>query len=175
MEIWFELFEETQALIDDIVVAENEESREQLYEIRHAIPAGVNEIVIANGMPKVGTDFSVPDNALRDIMEIYKSVKMRNILFGHIGDNHLHLNLFPKNQEELLQSKKIYREMALKAVALGGSVSAEHGIGKIKAPLLADMMGEEVIQKYRKIKEFLTQMPFWAKVLFIRQSFLLLL
>ena len=79
---------------------------------------------------------------------------MRNILFGHIGDNHLHLNLFPKNQEELLQSKKIYREMALKAVALGGSVSAEHGIGKIKAPLLADMMGEEVIQKYRKIKDY---------------------
>ena len=37
--------------------------------IRHAIPAGVNEIVIANGMPKVGTDFSVPDNALRDIMD----------------------------------------------------------------------------------------------------------
>ena len=154
LENWFELFEETQALIDDIVVAENEESREQLYDIRHAIPAGVNEIVIANGMPKVGTDFSVPDNALRDIMEIYKSVQMRNILFGHIGDNHLHLNLFPKNQEELLQSKKIYREMALKAVSLGGSVSAEHGIGKIKASLLADMMGEEVIQKYRKIKEF---------------------
>ena len=32
LENWFELFEETQALIDDIVVAENEESREQLYD-----------------------------------------------------------------------------------------------------------------------------------------------
>ena len=45
-------------------------------------------------------------------------------------------------------------QMALQAVALGGSVSAEHGIGKIKATLLSDMMGEEVMQTYRKIKAF---------------------
>ena len=154
LESWFELFDQSNALVDDIIVAEDDESREQLYTIRHAIPAGVNEIVISNGMPKVGTDFSVPDHALRDMMKIYQNVSMQNILFGHIGDNHLHMNLFPKNSNELQQAKELYRNMALQAVDLGGSVSAEHGIGKLKAQLLSDMMGEEVMQKYKIIKAY---------------------
>ena len=112
----------------------------------------MNEIVIANGMPKVGTDFSVPDTALRAMMEHYSTVPLRNVLFGHIGDNHLHLNLFPQDKEELAQARLLYRELALKAVALGGSVSAEHGIGKIKTQLLSDMMGSEVVKLYQQVK-----------------------
>ena len=53
------------------------------------------------------------------------------MLFGHIGDNHLHLNLLPKNDEELAVAKAFYDTLK-HAIALGGSVSAEHGIGKVK-------------------------------------------
>jgi len=160
LEQWFEKLEDCQALVDDIIVAENEEEREKLYAVRHAIPAGVNEIVIANGMPKVGTDFSVPDDGLWHIMEAYESVPMEHILFGHIGDNHLHLNLLPSSEEELLFAKEIYRELALMAVSLGGTVSAEHGIGKIKRDLLADMLGDYVINSFRQLKRRLD--PNWV-------------
>ena len=68
LELWFEMLESCGALVDDLILAEDEASREQLYQVRHAIPAGVNEMVIANGMPKVGTDFSVPDHGLQPMM-----------------------------------------------------------------------------------------------------------
>ena len=92
-------------------------------------------------------------------MNVYASVPMKNILFGHIGDNHLHLNLLPSSKEELVQARELYKKLALKAVSLGGSVSAEHGIGKIKRGLLADMVGASVINSFRALKEHLD--PNW--------------
>ena len=152
LEQWFEALEKADALCDDIIAADDDESRNRLYTIRHAIPAGVNEIVIANGMPKIGTDFSVPDQALRRIMEIYSEVKMRHVLFGHIGDNHLHLNLLPASEQELIEARQLYRKLAHEALSLGGSVSAEHGIGKIKKSLLADMVGTDALAAFRALK-----------------------
>ena len=110
-------------------------------------------------MPKVGTDFAVPDQALAEVMALYHSVDMKHILFGHIGDNHLHLNLLPESQAELDRAKQLYRELALAAVKMGGTVSAEHGIGRIKRQLLADMVGEAVIDRFQQLKEKLD--PAW--------------
>ena len=84
---------------------------------------------------------------------------MPHVLFGHIGDNHLHLNLLPRNQGELQQAKKIYRELALLAVSHGGTVSAEHGIGKIKRQLLADMVGPNTIGRFHELKSHID--PHW--------------
>ena len=136
------------ALCDDIIAAEDDESRARLYSIRHAIPAGVNETVIANGMPKVGTDFSVPDAAMREMMQEYQDISMPHVLFGHMGDNHLHLNFLPRTADELIEAKRLYRVLALKAVSLGGTVSAEHGIGRM-VTLLADMVGGVVLARFR--------------------------
>ena len=44
----------------EVLFAEQPRDVERLLAIRHAVPAGVNEQVVANGMPKVGTDFAVP-------------------------------------------------------------------------------------------------------------------
>ena len=156
---WFDCLEEHNALTDDIIAAENDAERERLYQVRHAIPAGVNEQIIANNMPKVGTDFSVPDSGLREMMRAYANVPMQAVLFGHIGDNHLHLNLLPKTEEQLKEARTLYRVLAKKAVQLGGSVSAEHGIGKIKRSLLAYMIGEEVLASFRELKQTLD--PNW--------------
>lgn len=159
LEEWFDVLESHQALCDDIIAADDDESRKRLYAVRHAIPAGVNETVVANGMPKVGTDFSVPDSALREMMKHYQMISMPHVLFGHIGDNHLHLNLLPRSEAELSEAKAIYKELAMKAVALGGSVSAEHGIGRIKRALLADMVGGVVLARFRALKKALD--PKW--------------
>lgn len=153
LEQWFEVLEQHTPLCDDIIAAEDEESRNRLYSVRHAIPAGVNERLIANGMPKIGTDFSVPDHALEAMMSLYQAVPLPHVLFGHIGDNHLHLNLLPRSQAELIDAKRIYRELALQAVSYGGTVSAEHGIGRLKCGLLADMVGGVVMSRFRSLKK----------------------
>ena len=156
---WFDCLEDHNALCDDIIAADNDSERERLYQVRHAIPAGVNEQIIANKMPKVGTDFSVPDSGLREMMREYAQVPMQAVLFGHIGDNHLHLNLLPKDKEQLKEARTLYTVLAKKAVQLGGSVSAEHGIGKIKRSLLAYMVGDEVLTSFRQLKQTLD--PNW--------------
>ena len=77
---------------------------------------------------------------------------MPGICFGHIGDNHLHLNFFPRSPEELEEAREQYKTLAMHAVSLGGTVSAEHGIGKIKRSLLAQMVGPEVLSQFQSLK-----------------------
>lgn len=157
---WWEALMETEALADHTIVADDGAGRKRLYAVRHAIPAGVNETVVANGMPKLGTDFAVPDTALAQMMDAYSTVEMPTVCFGHIGDNHLHLNFLPRTPEELAQARSEYKRLARKAVSLGGTVSAEHGIGKIKRGLLSEMVGPEVVSSFVRLKRHLD--PAWV-------------
>jgi len=159
LEAWLDLLDGSEALVEESVFAQDDAGRRKLADMRHAVPAGINEQVVANGMPKLGTDCSVPHEALGEMVEAYLSVPIDHVLFGHIGDSHLHLNMLPKSKEELEKAKAIYRSLCTKAVALGGSVSAEHGIGKIKKAHFADMVGPEVLDRFRCLKTTLD--PHW--------------
>jgi D-lactate dehydrogenase (cytochrome) len=159
LEAWLGLIEAATPLAADTLFAQDGPSLERLHRMRHAVPAGVNEIVVRNGMPKVGTDCSVPHAALPEMMRAYADAPVAGVLFGHIGDSHLHLNMLPADAAQLAAAKAYYRDLCHKAVALGGSVSAEHGIGKIKRAHLADMVGPEVIAGFRALKSRLD--PSW--------------
>lgn len=156
LEAWFATLSESPgALADDTVLATDGPTRTQLLALRHAIPAGINEQVVRNGMPKVGTDLAVPDDALDTMMDAYEAATLPHVLFGHIGDNHLHLNLLPRTADELHLAHETYDALAHQAIALGGTVSAEHGIGKLKRRHLAWMVGEEVLEQFRALKRHL--------------------
>lgn len=157
---WWEALEESGALADDTVVTTDDAGRERLHVLRHAIPAGINERVVRNQMPKVSTDLAVPDEGLSEMMSLYEAAPLEHVLFGHIGDNHLHLNLLPRDSEELETAQAFYGGLARRAVALGGTVSAEHGIGKIKKAYLAHMVGEDVLEAFRALKRHLD--PAWV-------------
>ncbi|MFT5680637.1 MAG: D-lactate dehydrogenase (cytochrome) [Myxococcota bacterium] len=159
LEAWWDALVECDALAEDTIVAEDERGRARLHAVRHAIPAGINEQVVANGMPKVGTDFAVPHAHLAAMVARYHAVPLRHVLFGHIGDAHLHLNMLPTTAAELVEARAIYRELALSAVALGGTVSAEHGIGKIKRELLAEMVGAQTLAEFHALKRHVD--PAW--------------
>jgi D-lactate dehydrogenase (cytochrome) len=152
VEVWWEALVAGTALADDTIVADDESGIAKLQAVRHAVPAGVNEAVVAHGMPKIGTDFSVPSGALAEMMAAYEAVPLRHICFGHIGDNHLHLNMLPTTADELTGARALYGQLARRAVALGGTVSAEHGIGKLKRGLLAEMVGPDVLARFHALK-----------------------
>jgi D-lactate dehydrogenase (cytochrome) len=149
---WLDALDATGALVDDSIVAEDDTGLKRLHAIRHAIPASVNEQVVRNGMPKVGTDFAVPDAALADILAAYDAEDLPRVCFGHIGDNHLHLNFLPRTPDQLAIARERYKALARTAVSMGGTVSAEHGIGKIKRELLAEMVGPDVLSGFRALK-----------------------
>jgi D-lactate dehydrogenase (cytochrome) len=74
------------------------------------------------------------------------------VIFGHIGNNHVHVNILPRTLAEYECGKALYQQWAKQVVALGGSVSAEHGIGRLKVALLALMVGAEGVGQMRDLK-----------------------
>jgi len=132
-------------------------------EIRHALPTGVNEFVRRHGTRKVATDIAVPDDSFDEMLEYYRIIGdetgVQYVLFGHIGDNHLHFNFLPRDDNELMKAYTGYSKLLLKAVELGGTVSAEHGVGKKKCivdgdevPLLELMYGKDGLIELAKLK-----------------------
>ncbi|MBI3615385.1 MAG: FAD-binding oxidoreductase [Candidatus Omnitrophica bacterium] len=128
-------------------------------EFRHDLPVLVNEQVALNGFRKIGTDFAVPDAKAEAMLDFYLEILGKSgidtCLFGHLGDNNLHANLLPKTQEEFDRSKGIYDLLARKAVELGGTVSAEHGIGKVRIPYLEMMIGRRGLEEMARVKRAL--------------------
>ena len=152
VEDWVDRLLQHDALIDDTVVATDAPSRARLHELRHALPAGVNERLSRTGVPKVGTDFAVPADALPEMMDLYDQHDIPTVCFGHIGDAHLHLNFLPRDAAELAEARRRYTWLAERAIALGGTVSAEHGIGRHKRALLAKMVPPALIDAWRALR-----------------------
>ena len=102
---------------------------------------------------------SVEDQYLADMMKFYHSTLieagLEYVIWGHIGDNHVHVNILPRDLNDLELGTKLYKKFAKKAVEYGGSVSAEHGIGKIKHEYLVIMYGEDAIDQMRAVKNTL--------------------
>ncbi|PID63142.1 MAG: dehydrogenase [Ignavibacteriae bacterium] len=152
-----ELIEKHNGNEENIWFAFDNNEREKLIAFRHQIPLSVNEIISRRNLVKVGTDTAVPDNKLVDFYnfacQIIKKNEIEYVVYGHIGDSHLHFNMLPKNNAELLAAKKIYKLICEKSVELGGTISAEHGIGKLKAELLPIMYTLNEIKQMVEIKK----------------------
>jgi D-lactate dehydrogenase (cytochrome) len=107
-------------------------------------------------LTKLGTDMSVPDDRLSEAIVMYNAdltdSELESVIFGHIANNHLHVNILPNDQSEYDRGKALYLGWAEQVVGWGGSVSGEHGIGKIKAPFLMLMYGGQGIDEMRALK-----------------------
>ena len=136
--------------------------------VRHFVPETVNATIAMrkaefHDVHKIGTDMAVPNEALRGYLKFYRDVLesqgMEYVIFGHIGNNHLHVNMLPRNNEEVEQGMQNYMTFAKKAVELGGTVAAEHGIGKLKRAFLEVMYGPEGISQIQAVKSVID--PLW--------------
>lgn len=156
LEQWNELLEKHGADLERSWFTTNETDREKMREFRHALPVSVNERVVRNRQKKIGTDMAVPDANFSGFLRFYKETLNASgldyVIFGHIGDNHLHANILPKNDIEAEKARHLYGRFIAQAIMLGGTVSAEHGIGKLKSKYLQVMMGERYINEMAELK-----------------------
>jgi len=157
MEDWYEIISEYTDLSDDTWFAMNDKEHLKLREFRHELPLQVYENLTNNSQKKVGLDTAVPnehfDKLFNHYKEIFPKLGLEYVVFGHIGNCHLHANLFCKNDEEYILAKQIYDECIDLALKFKGTVSAEHGIGKLKKSYLVKMYGEGAIDEMRNIKK----------------------
>ena len=117
-----------------------------------------------HGFMKMGTDYAVPVPRNRDMLRYYHARLERElpghyVIYGHIGDAHVHVNMLPTTQAEADTASGLLKEFALKAVEMGGTVSAEHGLGKRKAGMLAAQYAPEFVAAMKDVKRRLD--PNW--------------
>ncbi len=173
LEFWLEQLESVGYI--DSWAETDDRGIEKHKEFRHSLPLGVHEVIKKNNVSKVGTDFAVPQSAFGSFLtmlietgkqyEEYQNSRKQladgitgYVIYGHIGDNHLHMNFLPRNQEELHKAEAMYLDMAKEVVKLGGTLSAEHGVGKKHyggKPYIWYMIGDEGIGEYKKVKAML--------------------
>ncbi len=159
LEAWDELVQEHTALYDLSFFGLDEVHHRRLREIRHAVPSRAHHILMERGVRKFGTDMAVPEISFETMFRFYRfelaQSGMESMIWGHIGNGHLHVNLLPKSPSEEAAAKELYDRFVTKALSLGGTVSAEHGIGKLKRSYLLQQIPEEVIVGMREIKRSL--------------------
>jgi FAD/FMN-containing dehydrogenase len=148
---------------EDSWFAASDQDRERFRRFRHALPELVNDTMRRRGFLKLNTDFAVPLARNREMLCYYHARLVESaidyVLFGHIGDAHLHVNMLPDSEEQFLAGQKLLLDFAGHAVQLGGTVAAEHGLGKRKAHLLELQYTREQIESMRQVKRRLD--PGW--------------
>ena len=142
----------------------SETDRERFRRFRHALPETVNDTCRRNGFMKLGTDYSVPVPRNREMVQYYRAkldavMPGRYVIYGHIGDAHPHVNMLPASQTDFDAGKGLMTDFARKAVETGGSVAAEHGLGKRKRHLLSIQYAASEIEAMRAVKRRLD--PDW--------------
>ena len=155
LEAWFDYLKDTNVLSDSWF-AQSYSDVKKFHEFRHALPALLNEENTRLNRTKIGTDMAVPDEYFFDMLVFYKNV-LENVgidyvVFGHLGDNHLHINFLPEEQETK-RAHKIYSKLVTQILKWGGTVSAEHGIGKLKKKYFAQMAGDQSLDQLKAIKK----------------------
>jgi len=156
MERWAEIAEEIKVV--ETMIGEDKQNYEKLIDFRHRLPDNVNAYFKKIGSVKVAVDAAVPEDKFPLMYNFYTEIIKQNtdlhmILFGHIGENHLHFNLFPKDEKQKEKAWRIYEEAVKKAVSFGGTGFAEHGIGKLKHKYLEIMYGKRGILDMVRIKK----------------------
>ena len=131
--------------------------RERFRAFRHSLAEKANDRVRRTGFVKFGTDYAVPLDQNREMMAIYRRMMDedapgRYVIYGHIGDAHVHINSFPETREQFERGKQAMTALAREAVKFGGTVGAEHGLGKRKAHLLQIQYPPDQIEAMKQVK-----------------------
>lgn len=143
-------------LVEDGVIAQNEAQRSQFWAVREAIPEA-NRLIGSIS----SHDVSVPLEDLPAFIDtatgaLAKLGDFRINCFGHVGDGNLHFNVFAAEGRALAEVKTMHRTVMDTVhdvvASLGGSVSAEHGVGRMKVPDLERYGDPVALSVMRAIK-----------------------
>ena len=123
-------------LVSDGLIAQSQQQADDFWSIREMIPEANRRVGSISSH-----DISVPLSAIpafieKGASEVSKLGEFRINCFGHVGDGNLHYNIFPQrgqSRDDHPEVREIIKQMVHDLTdKMGGSVSAEHGIGRLK-------------------------------------------
>lgn len=127
---------EAAELPDDALVAVEGPDRERLWHFRES----QSEVAQKLGV-RQKVDVAVPLDRLDELTDAVYAVH-DCVIFGHVADGSLHVELFDDGEEDVLAT----------VVELGGAVSAEHGVGRVKTDAIVADRGQSAVDAMRALK-----------------------
>ena len=158
IEDWYEVLMRFKYIKQDNQILSLNEPRnwKTFFEARHSIPANALHQSRESKTASIITDTIVPPPVFNQfIKETHKLIKRHKIdylLFGHLGDCHLHFHLIPNQQNED-EAISCYHKIIQISSKLGGVYSAEHGTGKRKRQDFIDCYGDNAVKQIIMCKE----------------------
>jgi glycolate oxidase len=139
---------------EEVRMAEDEESRQNLWKARRSISQAIH----SPGLTKINEDIAVPRSRIPEMLDylqhLSEKTKLRILSFGHAGDGNLHVNILAE-EENLTIAKNAVEEIFKGVLELGGTISAEHGVGITKSPYIQMEVQAPALSAMKRIKEAL--------------------
>jgi FAD/FMN-containing dehydrogenase len=142
------------------VVATDEDGRARLWEVRHAAsPLIARSAASGRRSTQFIEDSVVPVAAvpdyLRGVSDILDKAGTEAVVFGHAGDGNIHVNplMDVRTQDRRDRARTILEETVALVASLGGTLSGEHGDGRLRAPFVDRIWSPELVSAFREVKK----------------------
>jgi len=136
----------------EVLVAQDEAQRARVWAARQELSPAVRAL----SLHKVSEDIVVPRARIADLLDevdrTSEATGIRTVAYGHAGDGNLHVNFLWDHDEDRPRVERSIEQLFGHVVAMGGTLSGEHGIGILKAPYLRLEQSESLILLQKSIK-----------------------
>ena len=139
----------------DILRAKSKEEEDKLWDVRRAISPSLMKY----GTLKINEDVVVPRSKVPELVAKIEEIGKRHNTFvanfGHAGDGNIHVNFVVDREDAdaIARARECVSETFRLSVALGGTISGEHGIGYVKAPYLDYAIDRPTLEVMKGIKK----------------------
>jgi len=133
-------------------VAQDAASRDRLWAARRALSPATRKLA----KYKLSEDVVVPRSRIVDLLDATRAIgerhAVKHLTYGHAGDGNLHVNFLWDDMSQYASVDAAVAELMRATVALGGTLSGEHGIGVAKAPYVHLEQSEGLVALQKKLK-----------------------
>ncbi len=137
-----------------VTVAQNQAEAQRLWQARKAISPALFKLA----PHKINEDIVVPRSRVPDLVakidELRRRTGLTMVAFGHAGDGNIHFNIMldKSDRQALDKANRAVDELFEATLALGGTISGEHGVGITKAPYFRKEIDDETMALMKRIK-----------------------
>jgi glycolate oxidase len=136
----------------DVVVAQDAAQRDRLWEARRMLSPATRKLA----KYKLSEDVVVPRSKIAELLsrvdQIGHDEKVMHLTYGHAGDGNLHVNFLWNDEAEREAVDRALLSLMKTTIALGGTLTGEHGIGVLKADYLPLEQSPQLIALQKDIK-----------------------
>ena len=140
-------------------VADSADAEKKLWALRHAASPILAKLDPSLKSMQFIEDGAVPPPRLAEYVRGVRAAlarqEIRGVIFGHAGDAHIHVNplVDVRRPDWHARISALLADVTALVASLGGTVSGEHGDGRLRAPLLEEVWGREIVERFALVKD----------------------